>query len=37
MDPESRALLHDLARNGVRLALLSNASAAFGEALQRTD
>lgn len=37
LDPEARALLHDLARNGVRIALLSNASAAFGEALRRAD
>jgi putative hydrolase of the HAD superfamily len=37
LDPEARALLHDLARNGVRLALLSNASAAFGEAVRRAD
>ncbi|MGP9682537.1 MULTISPECIES: HAD family hydrolase [unclassified Brachybacterium] len=37
MDPASRELLHDLARNGVRLALLSNASEAFGEAVRRAD
>lgn len=37
LDPEARALLHDLARNGVRLALLSNASEAFGEAVRRAD
>lgn len=37
MDPESRALIHDLARNGTRLALLSNASVAFGEAVRRAD
>lgn len=37
LDPESRALLHDLARNEVRLVLLSNASVSFGEAVRRTD
>lgn len=37
LDPASRELLHDLARNGVRLALLSNASEAFGEAVRRAD
>ncbi|SRR5690606_274294 len=37
LDPDSRALLHDLARNGTRLALLSNASASFGEAVRRAD
>ncbi|WP_114855804.1 HAD family phosphatase [Brachybacterium sp. YJGR34] len=37
LDPRSRALLHDLARNQVRLALLSNASEAFGEAVRRAD
>lgn len=37
MDPASRELLHDLARNGVRLALLSNASESFGEAVRRAD
>ncbi|MGP9537601.1 HAD family hydrolase [Brachybacterium sp. AOP43-C2-M15] len=37
LDPRSRALLHDLARNQVRLALLSNASEAFGESVRRTD
>lgn len=37
IDPESRALIHDLARNGARLALLSNASVAFGEAVRRAD
>jgi len=37
LDPDARALLHDLARNGVRLALLSNASAAFGEAVRKAD
>ena len=37
LDPESRALLHDLARNEVRLVLLSNASVGFGEAVRRTD
>lgn len=37
LDPEARSLIHDLARNGVRLALLSNASEAFGEAVRRAD
>lgn len=37
LDPQSRALVHDLARNGVRMALLSNASVAFGEAVRRAD
>lgn len=37
LDPASRELLHDLARNQVRLALLSNASEAFGEAVRRAD
>src|SRR5699024_8064234 len=37
LDPRSRALIHDLARNRVRLALLSNASQAFGEAVRRAD
>lgn len=37
LDAESRALLHDLARAGTRLVLLSNASAAFGEAVRRAD
>ena len=37
LDPAARALLHDLARNRVRLALLSNASEAFGEAVRRAD
>ncbi|MGO1406805.1 MAG: HAD family hydrolase [Brachybacterium sp.] len=37
LDPASRSLIHDLARNQVRLALLSNASEAFGEAVRRTD
>src|SRR5699024_1849127 len=37
LDPRSRALIHDLARNRVRLALLANASQAFGEAVRRAD
>ena len=37
MDPRSRELIHDLARNGVRMVLLSNASEAFGEAVRRAD
>ncbi|WP_193104302.1 HAD family hydrolase [Brachybacterium sp. FME24] len=37
LDPASRTLIHDLARHRVRLALLSNASEAFGEAVRRTD
>lgn len=37
LDPASRSLIHDLARNQVRMALLSNASEAFGEAVRRTD
>lgn len=37
LDPDSRALLHDMARAGVRLVLLSNASEAFGEAVRRAD
>lgn len=37
LDPDSRALLHDLARHRVRLALLSNASVAFGEDVRRAD
>lgn len=37
MDPESRSLIHDLARNEVRMALLSNASEAFGEEVRRAD
>ena len=37
LDPASRELIHDLARNRVRLALLSNASVAFGEAVRRAD
>lgn len=37
LDAASRALIHDLARNEVRLALLSNASEAFGEAVRRAD
>lgn len=37
LDPEARALLHDLARHEVRLVLLSNASVAFGEDVRRAD
>jgi putative hydrolase of the HAD superfamily len=37
LDPAARELIHDLARNQVRLALLSNASESFGEAVRRTD
>lgn len=37
LDPAARELIHDLARNRVRLALLSNASVAFGEAVRRAD
>lgn len=37
LDPASRALLHDLARNQVRLVLLSNASRGFGEAVRQAD
>lgn len=37
VDPDSRALLHDLARGGARLLLLSNASRAFGAAVRRAD
>jgi putative hydrolase of the HAD superfamily len=37
LDRRSRELLHDLARNGMRMALLSNASAPFGEDVRRTD
>lgn len=37
LDPAARELIHDLARNRVRLAVLSNASAGFGEAVRRTD
>ncbi|UQN31180.1 HAD family hydrolase [Brachybacterium kimchii] len=37
LDQRSRELLHDLARNGMRMALLSNASAAFGEDVRRAD
>ncbi|ATG55262.1 haloacid dehalogenase [Brachybacterium ginsengisoli] len=37
LDPASRTLIHDLARNQVRLALLSNASESFGEAVRRAD
>lgn len=37
LDPEARALIHDLARNGHRLALLSNAPAAFAEELRTVE
>lgn len=37
LDPESRTLLHDLARHAARLVILSNASVAFGEAVRRAD
>lgn len=37
LDPRSRELIHDLARSGVRMVLLSNASAAFGGAVRRAD
>lgn len=37
LDPEARSLIHDLARSGTRLVLLSNASAAFGEAVRKAD
>lgn len=37
LDPDSRALIHDLARGGHRLVLASNASRAFGEAVRRAD
>lgn len=37
LDPAARALIHDLARNSVRMALLSNASVAFGDAVRRAD
>ena len=37
LEPDSRALLHDLARNVVRMALLSNTSAAFGETVRTAD
>lgn len=37
LDAASRSLIHDLARNQVRLALLSNASEAFGESVRRAD
>ncbi|MDO5644260.1 MAG: HAD-IA family hydrolase [Dermabacter sp.] len=35
--PGARALIHDLARNGVRLVLLSNAPAAFGAYVRTQD
>ncbi|WP_058235444.1 HAD family hydrolase [Devriesea agamarum] len=35
--PESRALLHDLARSGTRIAVLSNAPATFAEAVRQAD
>lgn len=37
LDAQSRALLHDLARSGVTLVLLSNASVAFGQSVRRAD
>ncbi|MCT1385680.1 HAD-IA family hydrolase [Brachybacterium sp. p3-SID1565] len=37
LDPRSRELIHDLARNDVRMALLSNASVAFGQDVRRAD
>ena len=37
LDAASRELIHDLARNRVRLAILSNASVAFAEATRRAD
>ncbi|WP_245822662.1 hypothetical protein [Brachybacterium avium] len=37
LDPAARSLIHDLARNQVRLALLSNASESFGAAVRRAD
>lgn len=37
LDPDARALLHDLARSGTRLVLLSNASLSFGQAVRRAD
>ncbi|MGQ4576371.1 HAD family hydrolase [Dermabacteraceae bacterium P7006] len=37
LDPASRALIHDLARNGVRLGLLSNAPVDFAQACRRAD
>ena len=37
LDPEARALLHDLARNSVRIALLSNASVPFAQALRAAE
>lgn len=37
LDSASRELLHDLARSEARLALLSNASEAFGEAVRQAD
>ncbi|MGP9694865.1 HAD-IA family hydrolase [Brachybacterium sp. AOP25-B2-12] len=37
LDPESRTLLHDLARHETPLVILSNASVAFGEAVRRAD
>lgn len=37
LDPAARELLHDLARSGTRLVLLSNASVAFGEAVRKAD
>lgn len=37
LDPAARALIHDLARNRTRMALLSNASVAFGQAVRKAD
>lgn len=37
LDPEARALIHDLARSGTRLVLLSNAPEPFGEAVRKAD
>lgn len=37
LHPESRALLHDLARAGVRIGLLSNAPATFAEAVREAE
>jgi putative hydrolase of the HAD superfamily len=37
LDPDARALVHDLARNRIRILLLSNASVAFGGAVRRAD
>ena len=37
LDPDARALLHDLARAGLPLVLLSNASTGFGEAVRKAE